>query len=489
MSTQASMEPLPRSLYPPKADPRAAMREMVDAVFNDKFMIIISTIIIPIILINYFFTVTPQGQSFLDITDWTIVIIFEVEYFSKLYLAPNRWEHFKSPWHLVDLFIITIPLIQITQVFSFALPSHPTLLLRLLTIPRVFAVGSRAAIGRRTKGTTAGVTSQQPNTIIQLVDINQKTTTPISWDELQSRLVNDPTQEWIDIHDISDEGFAQLSNMLNIPEAQFRGNLIDEIYPHLDHSENVSLLFLQSGKIIYPKTSANYLTIVRSGIIVINRKNKILTVSKHNVDLPDKVFRNLPKTTVEGNVVATTLFSILMNVLNDYKALLSEVEMEVIKIGDLPKSRLPQDFLERMYRFGKEVGRVASNIVHFKEMLSLINTGNIFVERFDHKTEQAFHILQDTTQFLNEIADDVTGSLQSIIDLYINQTSFDTNRILKILAVITALAIFPSAIGGILGMNLLDVPYTAVLWQIVMVICLIMFFMGYACLKLGWLKT
>jgi hypothetical protein len=90
---------------------------MVNAVFNDKFMIIISTIIIPIILINYFFTVTPQVQSFLDITDWTIVIIFEVEYFSKLYLAPNRWEHFKSPWHLVDLFIITIPLIQITQSF------------------------------------------------------------------------------------------------------------------------------------------------------------------------------------------------------------------------------------------------------------------------------------------------------------------------------------------------------------------------------------
>ena len=68
-------------------------------------------------------------------------------------------------------------------------------------------------------------------------------------------------------------------------------------------------------------------------------------------------------------------------------------------------------------------------------------------------------MLQDEVSYLNEIADDLVGNLRSTIDLYINQTGFETNRILKILAVITSMAVIPSAVGGLLGMNLLDVPY------------------------------
>jgi len=197
----------------------------------------------------------------------------------------------------------------------------------------------------------------------------------------------------------------------------------------------------------------------------------------------------LPKDRLEKNFSSAALYAVLMGFLNDYQMLLSEIEVEVIKIGGLPKSKLPKDFLERMYRFGKETSRVVSNLVHFKEMLGLINRGNLFVKKIDPKEVQAFNVLQDTATYLNEIADNVSGNMQQIIDLYINQTSFDTNRILKVLAVITALAVVPSSIGGLLGMNMLDVPFQAFLWQIVTAVAVIVLFMGYACVKLGWLKT
>ena len=121
-------------------------------------------------------------------------------------------------------------------------------------------------------------------------------------------------------------------------------------------------------------------------------------------------------------------------------------------------------------------------------MLTLINSGNILVERFNSQEERAFHVLQDTASYLNDLANDLMGNMQGIIDLYINQTSFDTNRILKVLAVITAISVIPSAIGGVMGMNLLDVPFDALLWQMVLVIVIIMSFLGYVVLKLGWLK-
>jgi Mg2+ and Co2+ transporter CorA len=60
---------------------------------------------------------------------------------------------------------------------------------------------------------------------------------------------------------------------------------------------------------------------------------------------------------------------------------------------------------------------------------------------------------------------------------------------LKILAVITSLSVVPSAVGGILGMNLLDTPYGGFLWQVVFIIWLVMAFALYVFVKLGWLKS
>lgn len=168
---------------------------------------------------------------------------------------------------------------------------------------------------------------------------------------------------------------------------------------------------------------------------------------------------------------------------------MTEIEIEVIKIGSIPKARLPKDFLEKAYQFGKEVGRLVSNLVHFKEMLYLLGSRNIRLEGFSQQAKESLHALQETATFLNETADDVMGNLNGIIDLYINQTSFDTNRILKILAVITAVSVVPSALGGVLGMNLLDVPFEALLWQLALVIGIIMLFIMYVFTKLGWLKT
>lgn len=187
--------------------------------------------------------------------------------------------------------------------------------------------------------------------------------------------------------------------------------------------------------------------------------------------------------------VVPTLYSILEQTLNDYKSLLSEIELEIIKIGKTPKSKLPRDFLERIYQLDKEVTRLVSNLVHYKDLLGTIISKRVPLEGFDESSEEAFNVLQQGATYLNEIADDLTDNLQSIIDLYINQTSFETNRILKILAVITSISVIPSAIGGILGMNLLDVNYGAYLWQVAFIIGLAMTFTAYIFIKLGWLKT
>ena len=92
-----------------------------------------------------------------------------------------------------------------------------------------------------------------------------------------------------------------------------------------------------------------------------------------------------------------------------------------------------------MYELNKEVVRLVSNLVHFKELLGVTLSRphparGLRRERGGGLSRRS----RRRPAYLNEIADDIVGHLRTIIDLYINQSSFETNRILKILAVITS---------------------------------------------------
>src|SRR5271163_4744813 len=89
---------LPRSIFVPQADPRKDVRETVNSILSDKFMAFLSVILIPIILLPFFFTFSSGVLDFFEICDAVVIIFFVVEYTAKLYLANSRWEYFKSPW-------------------------------------------------------------------------------------------------------------------------------------------------------------------------------------------------------------------------------------------------------------------------------------------------------------------------------------------------------------------------------------------------------
>jgi Mg2+ and Co2+ transporters len=489
-SEDGNKNKLPRSLYTQQRDPRSALRESVNSVFSDKFMIFLSLILIPIIIVPIFVELPRDVLNFLDMCDFVILILFIAEYALKLYVAQDRWSHFKSPWHIVDLIIIVLPFLQFLPVVNLGITGTPSLLLRLLRIPRALAVGGRVVAGRRNNEIAYQEEQVRRQTIIRQVDSNLQVTHNLSWDNLKAHMADAACPEWFDIQYISNEGFSQLSSILGIPEPHFKSSLVDEIYPHIDYIQNASFIFLQSGRIRYPiENASKFLTISRSGIIVICNGEKIITVSQHGTDMMDDVIEAVKRNDhVEGFVIPV-LYSLLDYMLNEYRSILSEIELEIIEIGNTERSKLPKDFLERIYQMDKEVGRLVSNLLHFKDMLAIITSRKVTLEGFDKQSEEAFHLLEETAGYLNEIAHDTIDNLRSIIDLYINQTSFETNRILKILAVITAISVIPSAVSGLLGTNLLDVPYGATLWQLTFIITISMSFVTYTFVKLGWLKS
>ena len=479
---------LPRSIFVPRRDPRKDMRETVDTILSDRFMAFLSILLIPIILLPLLFTLPAYALSFVDICDATIVVFFIVEYASKLYLASDRWGFFTSPWHIVDLIVVVLSFVSYLPLLGFGVRGSSTLLLRLARLPRALAIGGRTVASRiRTSETEQALIEKEPETVIRRLGPDFSEKGGLTWEDVERHLAT-KEQEWIDIYNINEDGIDRLSRLLQVLPHHFKSKRVDDVFPHIDYSQRISFIFLQSGEIMYPEQTEHFLRISRLGQNVICWGPKIITASAHGVDMFKRSLELVRAEAADSGFAVSVLYGILDASLRQYRSLFSEIEAELAAIGNMPRSKLPKDFLRRMYELNKEVVRLVSNLIHFKELLGIAVSRDLPLEGYGDDVKDDFQTLQEETSYLNEIADDVVENLRTLIDLYINQSSFETNRVLKVLAVITALSIIPAALSGILGTNLHNEPYPLDLWQLVLITVMVMSFVGYCFYKLGWLR-
>ncbi len=99
-----------------------------------------------------------------------------------------------------------------------------------------------------------------------------------------------------------------------------------------------------------------------------------------------------------------------------------------------------------------------------------------------------FDILYDESAHMFETSQNVKDTLISLIELHLNTVSFEMNKVVRILAVITALALIPAIIGGLLGENLIDTPYPVTIFEIFFLVLGLMLLGAYAFYMRGWLR-
>ncbi len=493
---KVAAENLPRSIFVSEEDPRKTLRASLDSALSDSFMVFLAILMIPLILLPIFFELSPDIVSFFEVCDFVIICIFIVEYVSKLYAAKNRWQHFKNPWHILDLIIVIIPIVEFFEIVQLNIASA-SVALRLLRIPRIlrvsraFAVSGRTIAGRlRTQDRAHEEKIAELQMKIRVVDGSFNNIIENVSLEHVKKYMNDTRQEWIDIYDITEKNYEDISKLFDIPVLHVQNKMIEEIHPHIDQLGQVSIVFLQSSSLQYPGKTNKYLAIPRTGFLVICKGTDITTLSKKKSDLIEKVADIIKDRDISKNLVISVLYGIFEHLIKNYRTITTAIEEELLKIENAMSLHIiPKDFLERTFQFKKELGGLGSNLLHLKEVLNSVVQNRVTLEGFNENLKGFFQDLLDELSYLYEFVQDLKENLMSIIDLHINRTAYDTNKVMKVLAVITCLAIIPSMIGGLLGQNLLDAPFTAYLWQIVAYVFIGMGLIVYIFYKLGWLKS
>ena len=132
--------------------------------------------------------------------------------------------------------------------------------------------------------------------------------------------------------------------------------------------------------------------------------------------------------------------------------------------------------------------RVRSSLKHLRNVARDLSRGQLTVATTEFADWDAFRFLADDAGDLYGSVEDLRDSLQALVDLRLNVSSFQMNRVMRVLALLTALALIPATAGGLLGMNLQDTPWPGTLAQVSFGVAVGMALSLYLFVVKGWLR-
>ncbi len=473
---------------PEKLDAKKSLRDLVNLMLPDGLMIVLAVLMAPLVLVPLFIDLPTSTADTFHFFDFFILGIFILEYIAKTLLAQNILKHVINPWHLLDLLVILLPLVGLIPAVSGRL-SVSSPLLRLIRIARIVAVGGRA-IDRKRQLSRGAVEEKAavPPLRLKVMDgalNNIKKEVPAG--ELETYL-RSPAETWIDISCISDEDFEQLSKAMGIPRILLESEMVDESYPRVDYFERYSLIFARVADVVVQKKGPAHLIVNRTGLLVVCQGQNIITLSKGPTEVFDRILKEVQRVHApEDPIVVSILYALLKHVLARDREIIRALERELMELESIPVNKRPPTFLEATFYLRKEVNQLVPSLLHLKEVITIITAKRVPLKGFEERHAKIFDILEDEAVYLHETASNARDDLLSLIDLYINTNSFQMNRVMRVIAVITSMSIIP-AVLGLLGSNIIGNPWDVQLWQVFTGLGVAMLGLGWIFYRLGWLK-
>ena len=146
-----------------------------------------------------------------------------------------------------------------------------------------------------------------------------------------------------------------------------------------------------------------------------------------------------------------------------------------------------ENLLDTAFQFKRVSSTLASSLFHQKEVMAVI-ARNIPGMGPWAGEKSIFDTLADETAYLHETAGNIREGLLSLIDVHINTVSYEMNRAMRVIAVLSALVLIPTLIGQVLGMNILETPFELYLWEVTAWTVISMLVVGWVFYRLGWLR-
>lgn len=464
------------------------VRITIATIFSEQVMGIISLILLCVLIIPLVFPPMALLQGVSTIIDVGIWIFFILEYSCKLLVDKDRKSFFFKPWHLVDLVIITAPFFSLLAGTGYVLTQY----LRILRGMQALQVLIRGGLSARDllfSPETEFLSGDQEAMEVSFLPLSggnsgadQKPRNFQKSVVVAGRDNTYPDGCWIDIVSWSGKDIPLLSEITHLPEYILETKLHDNAYPRAEEHDDSISFFLKLPVIITDSQDKRRWNITWHGLLIILSGSSIISIAQRRSYNRDQIAEKIqiPEERGVGLQVFRLILHDTLTIIGD---MIGGADEQLIFLETEQTNRIPANFLKMIYQIRKELGYIISWLLHTREGLDLITTA-----KDDEINGEIRHLasLVDRCNMLANNAAATQTSFSELSDYYLDSNGYQMNRVMKFLAVLTALTMPPALIGGLLGMNLIDQPWSATLPQIITAISMVMLLTTWVYFNLGW---
>jgi len=416
-----------------------------------------------------------------DVAGWAIVAVFALEYGVNFAVAPHRGKFARDPWRILDAVIVLAALASLLPAVSDLVRSSPSL--RMLRLFRVLIFGARAGSGLRRP--IAPLPRPAPVGSPRVAVLRPGDTHPRTgeWSDLlkwaasstSNELHSSPTSNWLHASNLAPERLQEVAVAAGVPHVLIEAALHESSYPRLESGARWSALTVSVpkwGEVIH-----------RDPVLLLVSEDDVLSLAVHPLDLQaqPKGFDALawgPRCTLH----------VVRHVLDCNEEMAGRLERATRELEELRADESPETFFEQTFRLKRALSTAKADLWRLRGLLQMFADGRRVLPGLGVRDRGGLRELVEEADFLYETANDIRESVLSLIELHINIAAHDTNRFLRLLAALSSLALIPAVVGGLLGMNLVDAPWTLTLGQVAFITLVLMLGVLYAFMAKGWLR-
>ncbi len=449
-------------------------------VLGEVFLGFLAIVAAALTVIPWLFKVSPHSESLLEAGQWAIILLFAVEYGNSLARAGSKRKFVLNPWRLVDAATILIPLATLLPGAASFLRSSPVL--RLVRLARVVALGARAS-GVMAREEKAAVASQNraPMQVRMLPGTGVTAPRSATWDEFV-HWSQQPGTEWYSIANVGPHNLSDVAKASGISQEFIAAHLLGTGYPHLETTSRYLSL------VVWVPERSGAGQIQRNGLLLLASDKSVVTFCRRPAHLMEKVAGSATGELASLPFPARTLCQFLRVVLDSNETLVGCFEDELRDLEDLPVRDSRQQFFERTFRLKKELSSTQADLWRLRGVLREVAEPRVRLPGTAAGKIPFLHDLAEAADYLYETVNNIRDGVLSLIELHLNVVSFEMNRVMRVLAVVSVLGLIPAVVGGLFGMNLADNPWPFTLPQVTFVVSFTMVTCLYFFVVKGWLR-
>lgn len=425
----------------------------------------------------------PSIDAAMELSYYVILLFFILEFVLKLYYSDDRAVFVRTPIHLFDLFII-IASLAATMVGFLPQAGVWPILLRLLRLPTALVLGGRTlSRGGLIRREVLPSHEPPPMTAWRLpLDHPRR-----GWVMFDFAL-DGHDGAWLRFANVSDEHVPALGKRYGLSGLILGRRIWEWAYPRAEDTGGQAAIFLQVPVEERSDVSPSVHLVRWVGVLLMDRENGMVSLSRGQVPMLDEVPEMAEREGLDMTT-ATAFYLIMSDSLGKAEDFIEIAEVELARMESIPIARRPRAFLTVIYGVKKEIDHTLSWLVHARKIFKSLLGRSVALNSWGASDDVRTKALLERCDFLLETAEDLAEGLADDIGFYLDTTSYQMNTVMKVIAVLTALAIVPTVVGGLLGMNLVGNPWDVSLAEMVTAVTAIMLFTAWIYYQMGWLKS